>query len=274
MMNFRKLLYSIAVPIGIFISYFGITFFLSQQLSDYSSVFVNGVADIVMCVLFGLIYYHMYVRTQRASTFKRFSGFGRFLLSLLFVMMFLFSQLMAFWVSKHYPSEYMKTYSNLSGDDLIYYVAIAVTIAPITEELIFRGFLYRMVRRYYSIPVGIILSSVLFGFAHGTTEHLPVTFALTMFNCLLIEITGKLYYCIFFHVLYNLCGAAYIMSVPIYGNAVIIGYAVLIFVLLAGIIKYDRLREKLQFGGMRSIQSVLDEKRKSVIFQDAVNKKD
>lgn len=264
----HKLLYSIGIPIAVFISYFLITFFAAGWLSGLSIVVINGLIDGGLCVLFGVLYYFVFVRTQVKSDFKKFSGFGRFVLSVMFVMLFLFSQLMAFWVSKHYPSEYMKTYSSLSGNDLVGYIIMAVTIAPITEELIFRGFLYRVVRRNFSVLVSVAISAVLFGFVHGTTEHLPVTFALTLFNCLLIELTGKLWYCIFFHMLYNLCGAAYIMSVPIHGNAVLIGYAVLVFVLLVGFFERDVVRKKLQVGGMRSVQSVLDEKRKSMLFQN------
>lgn len=266
--RFRKWVYSFILPVFVFVFYFLITFAMARFLRDFSAIMISGISDVLMCIMFGILYYFLYVRHQKKSDFRGFSGVGRGVLSFLFVILFLFSQLMAFWVSKHYPSEYMRTYSDLSGADLTLYVILAVTLAPITEELIFRGFLYRVVRRNFSILVSVAISAVSFGFVHGTTEHLPVTFALTLFNCLLIELTGKLWYCIFFHMLYNLCGAAYIMSVPIHGNAVLIGYAILVFVLLVGFFERDVVRKKLQVGGISSVQSFLDEKRKSMLFQN------
>lgn len=266
--RFREWVYSFILPVFVFVFYFLITFAMARFLRDFSAIMISGISDVVMCVMFGMLYYFLYVRHQKKSDFRGFSGVGRGFLLFLFVILFLFSQLMAFWVSKHYPSEYMRTYSDLSGSDLTLYVILAVTLAPITEELIFRGFLYRVVRCHFSIVTGVVLSSVLFGFVHGTTEHIPVTFALTLFNCLLIEVTGQLKYCIFFHMLYNLCGAAYIMSVPISGYAVIVGYGFLIFLLILGLFERNWVRKKLQVGGMHSVQSVLDEKRKSMLFQN------
>lgn len=39
-------------------------------------------------------------------------------------------------------------------------------ISPLAEETLFRGILYNRMKRYYSMPAGVILSSLLFGFYH------------------------------------------------------------------------------------------------------------
>ena len=45
---------------------------------------------------------------------------------------------------------------------------LAVGIAPFTEELFFRGLLYRSLRDHHGVPIAIIVSSVLFGLVHVT----------------------------------------------------------------------------------------------------------
>ncbi len=59
---------------------------------------------------------------------------------------------------------------------LIAFVLYGILVAPIAEELIFRGFLFNLGLRYGNFWVGAIVSSVLFGAAHGDLElFLPLT---------------------------------------------------------------------------------------------------
>lgn len=46
-------------------------------------------------------------------------------------------------------------------------IATAVLIAPIIEELFFRGCLYPVLKREFGVLTGIIVTSLLFGFLHG-----------------------------------------------------------------------------------------------------------
>src|SRR6266849_561053 len=47
-------------------------------------------------------------------------------------------------------------------------MAMAVFIAPLVEETLFRGYLYPFFARKMGVPVGIILTGLLFGLMHGT----------------------------------------------------------------------------------------------------------
>ena len=42
--------------------------------------------------------------------------------------------------------------------------------APISEEFIFRFFIYGVVRRYFGIAIGLVFNALLFAAAHN---HLP-----------------------------------------------------------------------------------------------------
>ncbi|MFZ0967394.1 MAG: type II CAAX endopeptidase family protein [Candidatus Acidiferrales bacterium] len=44
---------------------------------------------------------------------------------------------------------------------------LAVTIAPLVEEMIFRGYIYPVVARSLGIPTGVILTGILFGLLHA-----------------------------------------------------------------------------------------------------------
>ncbi len=59
---------------------------------------------------------------------------------------------------------------------LIAFILYGVVVAPIAEEMIFRGFLFNLGLRYGNFWVGAIFSSLLFGAAHGDLElFLPLT---------------------------------------------------------------------------------------------------
>ena len=84
--------------------------------------------------------------------------------------------------------------------------ALLVTlVAPIAEELFFRGYLFAALRRYGLVPATLV-TGVAFGAAHVFSA--PIAFivplaALGVILCLLYERTGSLYPCIALHVLNN-----------------------------------------------------------------------
>jgi hypothetical protein len=55
----------------------------------------------------------------------------------------------------------------LSKQSIYLMSVMAVLIAPIAEETIFRGFLYPVLARTLGIPGGIALTGILFGFMHA-----------------------------------------------------------------------------------------------------------
>ena len=50
----------------------------------------------------------------------------------------------------------------------LFFLLMAVLIAPVIEETLFRGFLYPVVARSFGIPAGIIITGILFGLLHGS----------------------------------------------------------------------------------------------------------
>jgi len=84
-------------------------------------------------------------------------------------------------------------------------IAAAVVMAPIGEEILFRGLLQSMLRRYMGRPwIGIVLASILFASVHMTVpDSLPALFALSIALGYSYERTGRLWAPIMIHMLFN-----------------------------------------------------------------------
>ena len=82
------------------------------------------------------------------------------------------------------------------------FVALAV-VAPICEELIFRGWMYGKLRARISAVPAILLVSFLFGLVHGQWNVGVVVFCMSVANCLIRELTGTIYGGVLVHIIRN-----------------------------------------------------------------------
>ena len=80
-----------------------------------------------------------------------------------------------------------------------------VIIAPLGEEIFFRGFFYRALRGNLPVWGAAAIAGGVFGFIHIVTgiEAVPVLAMLGVILCLVYEKTGSLYPCIALHALNN-----------------------------------------------------------------------
>ena len=97
------------------------------------------------------------------------------------------------------------------GADRIIAFLTLVVIAPIAEEIIFRGFLYGKIRQLlhdrisekWGIAISILVVSALFGIIHMQWNVGVNVFALSVVLCALREITGTIYAGILTHMIKN-----------------------------------------------------------------------
>ena len=91
-------------------------------------------------------------------------------------------------------------------DKVIAFFALVV-IAPIAEEIIFRGWLYGKLRQIIpqkiSIPLSMLIVSILFGLVHLQWNVGVNVFCLSLILCAMREVTGTIYSGIFLHMLKN-----------------------------------------------------------------------
>lgn len=83
------------------------------------------------------------------------------------------------------------------------FVALVI-IAPLAEEIIFRGFLYRALKSKARPVVAAIIASVIFGLAHLQWNVGVDTFVLSLFLIWVYEKTGTLWSAFALHALKNL----------------------------------------------------------------------
>ena len=99
-------------------------------------------------------------------------------------------------------------YRLITGFDRIVAFFALCVVAPIAEEIIFRGWLYDKLRRlipgkYLSLLLSIFLVSALFGLMHGQWNVGVNVFAMSIVLCALREITGTTYAGILLHIFKN-----------------------------------------------------------------------
>jgi membrane protease YdiL (CAAX protease family) len=82
-------------------------------------------------------------------------------------------------------------------------IVLAVVVAPISEEFIFRFFIYGVLRRYFGIAIGLIFNALLFAAAH---THLPSAlplFVLGLCFTLAYEWSGSILVSMAMHAFFN-----------------------------------------------------------------------
>lgn len=83
-------------------------------------------------------------------------------------------------------------------------IVLAVLVAPLVEEMLFRGLFQTMLRSYLGRPwLAIAITSVLFAAIHADPEHWPALFVLAMGLGYSYEKSGSLFRPIFMHAMFN-----------------------------------------------------------------------
>jgi membrane protease YdiL (CAAX protease family) len=108
------------------------------------------------------------------------------------------------------PKSEQKVVDNLGADTntalLIAGALVVIVVAPVCEELFFRGFLFRVLRLRLPFWFAAVVDGVVFGIVHGTStpiSALPILAALGIVFCWVYERTGTLFATIALHALNN-----------------------------------------------------------------------
>jgi len=92
------------------------------------------------------------------------------------------------------------------ADEVIIRVLMAISvviIAPVIEEIVFRGYIYTVTKRYTARIFSTIISAVLFGVVHNYIPGLVPLAFLAILLTISYEITGSLWAPISIHALFN-----------------------------------------------------------------------
>lgn len=128
----------------------------------------------------------------------------RLLLLVLFVFIYLF------WISQVAGADLInlgdKTFNSnmkqVMTNPWLYMLAGCV-LAPVSEELMYRGVIYSLLKKSFPVLFSAILQALIFALMHGTMVQFPVAFGLGLFNAMIVQMTGTYLYNIGFHMLFN-----------------------------------------------------------------------
>jgi membrane protease YdiL (CAAX protease family) len=99
-----------------------------------------------------------------------------------------------------------------STSDLVVMLTAVCVFAPVFEEILFRGFLYRNLRDRFGPWLGLCFSSFLFAIAHVDMSNLLPLFAIGLAFGYSYERSGSLWVPILIHALWNFSTVARILS--------------------------------------------------------------
>ena len=79
-----------------------------------------------------------------------------------------------------------------------------ILLAPIIEEVVFRGLFYAALKSYFPWFVSLIFSSVVFSLIHENILAFTLLFSLSLLLTFIYELYGKLFYPILIHICFNI----------------------------------------------------------------------
>jgi membrane protease YdiL (CAAX protease family) len=189
---------------------------LGVSLEGLSSTVGNTVLAAVVYILSLLIVVGVPWLIRRSTTTKEEIGLTRLpsWMDILmapagFVVYFVVSAILTYTVIQLVPgfdtSQVQQTgFENISQRyEYLLAFATLVVLAPIAEEILFRGYLYGKLRKYVPVWVAILATSALFGFVHGQWNVGLDVFALSIILCTLREVTGNIWAGILLHMFKN-----------------------------------------------------------------------
>ena len=109
-----------------------------------------------------------------------------------------------------WPQSWMDSYVQNSSaiDGSLMAWVTAVLMAPVLEEIVFRGLMYTRLKKGLPVIVAAVVTSLAFGIAHGTVIWAIYTFVFSMVLIWVLEKFQSLTACILLHMAYNLSGMA------------------------------------------------------------------
>lgn len=93
--------------------------------------------------------------------------------------------------------------ADVEADLMPVFVVLAVIVAPILEEVLFRGVFYHHLREQWGVSIGLILSVLLFALLHLNVHQFSAAVLGGLFFTVVYEKTRRVSLCIGLHMLMN-----------------------------------------------------------------------
>ena len=180
------------------------------QLVDKTEIYVTSIIAIIIFFVFNellfliaLIYFGIYFREEK-NLFKTDKIIKSIISFTLFIpLLFLISFIIQYVLPEYKQQEIVLNFKSTLIEDkgILLHVLI---FAPIVEEVIFRGYIYRILKSKLPIIFSMIISSTLFALIHYNVLSYILLFVLSIFLTYIYERNGSIICPIIIHSLFNL----------------------------------------------------------------------
>ena len=210
--DFPSILEAVFLVIGLFIAEYLISTILFD-LRFLSGVNPRDIAGVVAVLGNGIVFSALlhYKRMSYRSLFhsSRNSIAATVATLTLPVLLVIPGLLMTVWTIQDvvqwvFPMSYGKqtTFDKMMSNGLTSVITVCI-LAPVLEEMLFRGIMLRSFLRQYRRPHAILASAILFGVAHLNIYQFPGAVLIGIFSGWLYERTRSLWPCILLHAAFN-----------------------------------------------------------------------
>lgn len=191
---------------------------LELLLAAVAAQFTSQAVRVTLAVnlVTGVLLWFIYTRfLKHSETQPDFNKKQMFRLVLLQVPIWLCCQITATFIINTFPSWYPAADSAMDSTNALEYILLCMVLAPVTEELLFRGVWYKCYEQLFGFVPAAVLSSVMFGLMHGNIPQGYVAVMLGLFYACAVRRTGRLRTSIILHAVANLTDSlAPVLRVP------------------------------------------------------------
>lgn len=175
-----------------------------------------GIFCCIIIIALYAVYLFCFVKKKRPAapraTFKKFKGSAAPValisgIALNYAVTLLISVLP---IPESVTDRYNELYSYLGNGSIALELLSVVVLAPVVEEVVFRGLCFGSLRKGFSPVPAAVLSAVLFGAAHGNTLSFVFTSVIGFILALSLERSGSILVPILIHVGFN--GGSYLLE--------------------------------------------------------------
>ena len=100
-------------------------------------------------------------------------------------------------------SSYSESSQGLLGENMVIRILSVMILAPVVEEIVFRGLIFSRLKRGMKTWIAIVISSVLFALMHGQLLWILYTFVIGFVFAVVVEQTKSLNASILCHMAFN-----------------------------------------------------------------------
>lgn len=183
-----------------------------DSISGDFSVWISIIYAVIAAVIMGFWYWKKFSvkNAPRRSigqliNLKMFAGLLVLMLGLQYLSTYIIN--LVYLVNPNWYETYEYLMENMGFSEVSWFLALySVIIAPISEELIFRGVTLHYAKRIMPFWAANILQALLFGIFHGNVVQGTYAFVVGLFCGYVCYRGGSIYLSMLFHMLFNIWG--------------------------------------------------------------------